>query len=129
MRAPSYDNSFYGGAMTQDPDDDSSFNVASGETVTITIDAVHCNCNTSGGLGGVALPRPDSIPNVYSFQVDGASGDGKVFGAVLNFLADDPANAHYTVEVGGSAGGGTFHAPDGFMKSPKLDYQLFFTIA
>jgi hypothetical protein len=115
--------------MTQDPDDESSFTVASGETVTVTVDAVHCNCDSSAAFDGAKLAQPNAIPNIYSFRVNGASGTGKVFGAVFNFLQDDPDNAHYTVQVSGSEGTEAFDAPDGYKKTPKRDYQLFFTIA
>lgn len=114
--------------MTQDPNDNSSFTVANGEQVRVTLRAVQCNCNTSAGYDGGALARQSSNPDVYVFTVGGISGDGKVFAGLCQFLQNDPVTAHYSVQISGSQGG-NFTSSSIFKESPEASFQLFFTIA
>lgn len=113
--------------MTQDPNDNSSFTVANGEQVTVTLQSVQCNCNTSAGFDGTPLTKASSTPDVYVFIVNGNSGDEKVFAALCEFLPSDPVTAHYTVGETAS-GGGNFKSSSVFKETPEASFQLFFTI-
>jgi hypothetical protein len=114
--------------MTQDPNDDANFTVASGETVTVSLQSVQCNCNTSAGFDGQPLVKQHSIPDIYSFTVAGASGDERLFVSSCQFLPGDPVTAHYTIGVAGSQGGAFTSSPV-FMETPNASFQLHFTIA
>jgi hypothetical protein len=91
--------------MTQDPNNDAYFTVASGEQATVTLQSVQCNCLTSAGFDGQSLVKQHPIPDVYSFTVVGSAGVQKVFAALCEFLSGDPVTAHYTIGVTGSQGG------------------------
>jgi len=114
--------------MTQDPSDDASFTVASGEQVKVTLQSVQCNCNTSAGYDGQGLTKQHPIPDIYGFQVAGNSGDEKVFAAKCDFLSGDPVTAHYTIGVVGDQGG-SFTSSPVYMETPDAAFQLYFTIA
>lgn len=114
--------------MTQDPNDNSHFIVANGEQARVTLGAVQCNCNTSAAYDGGALARQSSNPDVYAFTISGASGVGKVFAGLCQFLPSDPVSAHYTVRVSGS-GGGNFTSSSVYKEAPEASFQLYFTIA
>lgn len=114
--------------MTQNPNDNSSFTVASGEQATVTLRAVQCNCNTSAGYDGGALTRSSSNPDVYKFAISGATGVEKVFAGLCEFLAGDPVTAHYTVRVSGSQSG-SFTSSSIYKETPEASFQLYFTIA
>jgi hypothetical protein len=114
--------------MTQDPNNDAYFTVASGEQVTVTLQSVQCNCNTSAGFDGQSLVKQHPIPDVYSFTVAGSAGAQKVFAALCEFLSGDPATAHYTIGVAGSQGG-TCVVSSVYKETPDAGFQLYFTIA
>jgi hypothetical protein len=114
--------------MTQDPNDNSSFTVENGEQATVTLQAIQCNCNTSGGFDGAALAKQSADPDSYAFQVNGNSGDTKVFASLCEFLPSDPVTSHYTVQISGSQGG-NFAASSVFKETPEASFQLYFTIA
>lgn len=114
--------------MTQDPNNDAYFTVASGEQATVTLQSVQCNCLTSAGFDGQSLPKQHPIPDVYSFPVAGSSGVQKVFAALCEFLAGDPVTAHYTIGVAGSQGG-SFTVSSIYKETPDASFQLYFTIA
>jgi hypothetical protein len=112
--------------MTQDPNDDSSFTVASSEQVTLQ--SVQCNCDTSAGYNGQGLVKQHPIPDVYGFTVTGNIGDEKVFAALCQFLPGDPITAHYTIGVTRNQGGG-FTSSSIYKERPDAAFQLFFTVA
>jgi hypothetical protein len=114
--------------MTQDPDDDSSFTVANGEQVTVTLQSVKCNCNTSAAFDGTALVKQHSIPDVYRFSPAGNSKDEQDFAASCKFEDSDPETAHYTVKVEGS-GGGSFTPTSIPKEAPQARFELHFTIS
>jgi hypothetical protein len=113
--------------MTQDPDDDSSFTVATGEQVTVTLQSVQCNCNTSAAFNGTALAKQHLIPDVYRFSPAGSSGDEQDYAASCKFEDSDPETAHYTVKVEGS-GGGSFASTPIPKDVPQAKFELHFTI-
>jgi len=113
--------------MTQDPNDNSSFRVANGERVTVTLRAIQCNCNTSAGYDGAAVARQNSNPDVYGFTVGGAPGSSTVFAALCEFLPSDAVTAHYTVQVSGDQGG-NFTSSSVYKETPEASFQLYFTI-
>ena len=114
--------------MTQDPNRAAYFNLKAGEQVTVSLQSIQCNCNTSAGFDGVSLAKTHAVPDVYSFQVVGASGDEKVFVGLCEFMAADPVTAHYTVAVS-SAQGGAFTASSVYKETPNASFQLYFDIA
>ncbi len=114
--------------MTQDPNDDADFTVASGENVTVTLQSVQCNCNTAAGFDGSGLVKQHPIPDIYRFTVTGNSGDIKTFAASCQFLPGDPVTAHYTIAVAGDQGG-SFTSSAVFMETPDAGFQLHFAIA
>lgn len=114
--------------MTQDGNDNSLFTVASGETVTVTLQAVQCNCLTSGGFDGSPLAQQGANPDTYSFKVTGNSGDQKLFAGVCRFPTGTDAFARYTVAVS-SDQGGNFQASAVICVIPRVDFQLTFAIA
>ena len=114
--------------MTQDPNDTANFTVASSENVTVTLQSVQCNCNTSAGFDGQILAKQHSIPDIYRFGVAGALGDQKLFVGSCQFLPGDPVTAHYTISVAGSQGGNFTSSPV-FMETPDASFQFLFTIA
>jgi hypothetical protein len=114
--------------MTQDPNDNANYTVAAGEVVTVTLQSVQCNCNTSAGFDGQALVKQHPIPDVYRFPVSGNPGDTKTFAASCQFLPGDPVTAHYTIAVSGSQGG-SFTSSSVYMETPDAGFQLYFTIA
>jgi hypothetical protein len=114
--------------MTQDPNSDANFTVASGEQVTVTLQSVQCNCNTAAGFDGSALTKSSSIPDIYKFQVLGSSGAEKIFVGLCEFLAADPVTAHYTIGVASNQGG-NFSVSSVFKEVPDASFQLFFDIS
>ena len=114
--------------MTQDAGNKSLFTVASGETVTVSLDSVQCNCLTSAGFEGHALTKQSSAPDTYSFSVNGNSGDQKLFAGVCTFPTGTPAFARYTVQVS-SDQGGSFSASAVICQIPLVNFQLTFTVA
>jgi hypothetical protein len=114
--------------MTQNSTDDSSFTVQSGETVTVSLQSIQCNCNTSAGFDGQGLAKQHRIPDIYGFGVAGNCGDEKVFAALCQFLPDDPLTSHYTIRVSGSAGG-DFSSSSIYKETPDASFQLYFSVA
>jgi hypothetical protein len=114
--------------MTQDASSPAYFTVSSGEKITVTLQSVQCNCNTAAGFDGSALTKSSSIPDVYAFQVSGASGAEKIFAGLCEFLAADPVTAHYTIAVASNQGG-NFAVPSVYKEVPNASFQLYFDIA
>jgi hypothetical protein len=114
--------------MTQDPSNDAYFTVASGEQVTVTLQSVQCNCNTSAGFDGQSLTKQHPIPDVYCFTVAGSTGAQKMFAALCEFLSGDPVTAHYTIGVTGSLGG-IFVVSSVYKETPDAGFQLYFSLA
>jgi hypothetical protein len=113
--------------MTQDPSNDSRFVVTSGEQATVTIQSVQCNCLTTAGFDGTQLPLKHHIPDIYSFPVDGSSGDVKWFACSCQFPPGTPVTAHYNIAVTG-AGGVSFGVTPVYMETDDAGFQLRFAI-
>jgi len=113
--------------MTQDPNDEASFNVHSGEIVTVTVDSIKTNCLTAAAFNGTAVTKASSNPDKYTFPVSGASGQEFVFACVCTFAAADPPDACYTIAV--SSFGSSFTLTPVYKESPEASFTLFFTVS
>lgn len=113
--------------MTQNPTSLTDFTVANREQVTVTVQAVQCNCLTSAAFNQTNLAAQRNNPDVYGFTVTGNPGDRFRFACVCTFQATDPLFAHYLFAVSGS-NGGNFNAPEIPKELPEAAQVLFFTV-
>ena len=113
--------------MTQDPDTLVDFTVTNGEQISVTVQAVQCNCLTSAGFDEVNLSPTSKNPDIYKFTVSGNSGDKARFVCLCTFQAQDPLLAYYSFKVTG-ADGTSFNATDTPKETPEASQVLFFTI-
>jgi len=113
--------------MTQDTVLDNRFDLASGEQVTVTVQSVQCNCDTTAGYDGKGLPRQHHIPDVYTFPVTGNLNDLNWFVCSCTFPQNTPITAHYTIQVSSNVGG-TFSVTPLYMEEGNRTFQLRFRI-
>lgn len=116
--------------MIVNPAASSEFTVTSGEQITVSIDSIGCACNTGAAYNNAPRAQVSQSPDVYTFTVDGASGEQHYFNYVCHFFPGDLASASYTVSVTGSGGGGSVLARTvGKQVNPPAAFQLTFSIA
>ena len=121
--------------MTQDPGTNSSFHLDSGETVTVTVTAVHCANLSVAGFNGATVNQTPPNSGIYQFQVDGtAAATAAVpqkFVCRCGFLqppaGTPPTAPFYSTSVDGS-GGGTFAGPIVHISLPEVTFALDFRI-
>ncbi len=113
--------------MTQNPDTLVDFTAANGEQVTVTVQAVQCNCLTSAGYNMANLAATSNNPDVYQFNVAGNSGDIFRFVCLCTFQAGDPLFSYYSFQVTGS-NGGNFTTPETPKETPEASQVFTFTV-
>lgn len=113
--------------MTQNPTSPCEFTVANGEQVSVTVQAVQCQCLTSAAYNQADVAAAANNPDVYQFTVAGNSGDQFRFACVCTFQAGDPLFAYYAFAVGGN-NGGNCSAPEVPKELPEASQVLYFTV-
>jgi hypothetical protein len=116
--------------MIPNPAASSEFTVTSGEQIVVSIESIGCACNTGGAFDNVPLKQDSQSPDVYSFTVNGTSGEQHFLNYVCHFFPGDIPTATYDISVTGNGGGGTVLARTvGKQLSPPASFQLTFDVA
>jgi hypothetical protein len=107
--------------------DSGHFDVASGERITLTIEAYKVNENLAVSLDGATLNPSSHNPAVYQSNIEKTAG-AQFIDINCHFSAPDPDDSYYQFYVEGSEGGGRFNASSIRKQDSDWEAVLQFTL-